>query len=67
MIIVIAAGGVMKEVIIEANVGQEIARLIGNLSISPLILGWLITVLICLMTGQGAVSAITAAGIVVLW
>lgn len=64
VIIVIAAGGVMKEVIIEANVGQEIVRLIGNLSISPLILGWLITVLIRLMTGQGAVSAITAAGIV---
>ncbi|WP_282801721.1 gluconate:H+ symporter [Secundilactobacillus kimchicus] len=64
VIIIIAAGGVMKEVIIDANVGQEIVKLVGGLPISPLILGWLITVLLRLMTGQGAVSAITAAGIV---
>ncbi len=31
---------------------------------SPFILAWLITVLIRILTGQGAVAAITAAGIV---
>ncbi len=35
-----------------------------NTNISPLIMAWLITALIRIATGQGVVSAITAAGIV---
>lgn len=64
VLLVIAAGGVMKEVIIDTGVGESIVSLVGNLPISPLILAWIITVLIRLLTGQGAVAAITAAGIV---
>ncbi|MDT6981580.1 gluconate:H+ symporter [Levilactobacillus zymae] len=64
VLLVIAAGGVMKEVIIDAGIGNKIVNLVGHFNISPLILAWIITVLIRLLTGQGAVSAITAAGIV---
>lgn len=64
VLMVIAAGGVMKEVIIDSGIGNKIVDLVGHTNISPLILAWVITVLIRLMTGQGAVSAITAAGIV---
>ncbi|WP_407888247.1 gluconate:H+ symporter [Levilactobacillus sp. N40-8-2] len=64
VLMVIAAGGVMKEVIIDSGIGNKIVDLVGHTNISPLILAWIITVLIRLMTGQGAVSAITAAGIV---
>ncbi|KRM12614.1 gluconate:H+ symporter [Paucilactobacillus suebicus] len=64
VIMVIAAGGVMKQVIIDSGIGDKIVDLVGHSSISPFILAWVITVLIRLMTGQGAVSAITAAGIV---
>ena len=64
VVLIIGAGGVFKEVIIDAGVGQHIAAAVTGLSISPLILAWFITVIIRWATGQGAVSAITAAGIV---
>ena len=35
-----------------------------SLDMNPLIMAWLITAIIRIMTGQGVVSAITAAGIV---
>lgn len=64
VVLIIGAGGVFKQVIIDAGVGEHIAASVTGLSISPLILAWLITVIIRWATGQGAVSAITAAGIV---
>lgn len=64
VLMVIAAGGVMKQVIIDTGVGNIIVHMFGKLPVSPFILAWLITVLIRILTGQGAVAAITAAGIV---
>lgn len=64
VVLIIAAGGVFKEIIIEAGVGQHIAAAVTGMSVNPLILAWFITAVIRWATGQGAVSAITAAGIV---
>lgn len=64
VLLVIAAGGVMKEVIIDTGVGNIIVEMFSKLPVSPFILAWLVTVLIRILTGQGAVAAITAAGIV---
>jgi high-affinity gluconate transporter len=64
VVLIIGAGGVFKQVIVDAGVGQHIAAAVTGMSISPLILAWMITVVIRWATGQGAVSAITAAGIV---
>lgn len=64
VVLIIGAGGVFKQVIIDAGVGEHIAASVSGLSISPLILAFFITVVIRWATGQGAVSAITAAGIV---
>jgi high-affinity gluconate transporter len=64
VLLVIAAGGIMKQVIIDSGIGNVIVELVGKVPISPFILAWIITVLIRILTGQGAVAAITAAGIV---
>lgn len=64
VLLVIAAGGIMKQVIIDSGIGNVIVQLMSKLPISPFILAWIITVLIRILTGQGAVAAITAAGIV---
>lgn len=64
VVMIIGAGGVFKQVIVDAGVGEHIAAAVTGLSISPLILAFFITVIIRWATGQGAVSAITAAGIV---
>ena len=64
IIFIVGAGGAFKEVILEAKVGNYIADIMKDTNISPLIMAWLITALIRIATGQGVVSAITAAGIV---
>lgn len=64
VVMIIAAGGVFKEVIISAGVGDHIAAAVKGVNLNPLILAWIITAIIRWATGQGAVSAITAAGLV---
>ncbi|MFJ5625672.1 gluconate:H+ symporter [Peribacillus loiseleuriae] len=64
IIFIVGAGGAFKEIIIDAGVGDYIAEMMKNTSISPLIMAWFITAMIRIATGQGVVSAITAAGIV---
>ena len=63
IIFIVGAGGAFKEIILEAHVGDYIADIMKGNNISPLIMDWLITALIRIATGQGVVSAITAAGI----
>ena len=64
VVLIIGAGGVFKEVIITAGIGDHIAAAVKGIDVNPLILAWFITAIIRWATGQGAVSAITAAGIV---
>ena len=64
VVLIIGAGGALKQVIIDSGVGDYIGSLMTATSISPYIMAWAITVLIRLATGQGVVSAMTAAGII---
>lgn len=64
VVMIIGAGGALKQVIIDTGIGDYIGGLMTATSISPYIMAWLITVLIRLATGQGVVSAMTAAGII---
>ncbi|MGN7297283.1 gluconate:H+ symporter [Ferdinandcohnia sp. SAFN-114] len=64
IIFIVGAGGAFKQVILDSGVGDYIASMMENTTISPLIMAWFITALIRIATGTGVVSAITAAGIV---
>lgn len=64
IIFIVGAGGAFKEIILTSGVGEYIASMMENTVINPLIMAWFITALIRIATGQGVVSAITAAGIV---
>ncbi|MEK3889252.1 gluconate:H+ symporter [Bacillus sp. FSL K6-3431] len=64
IIFIVGAGGAFKQIILDTGVGDYIATMMQNTSISPLIMAWLITAMIRIATGTGVVSAITAAGIV---
>lgn len=64
VVMIIGAGGALKQVIIDTGIGDYIGGLMTATSVSPYIMAWLITVLIRLATGQGVVSAMTAAGII---
>jgi high-affinity gluconate transporter len=64
VVLIIGAGGALKQVIIDTGIGNTIGSLMSSGGISPYVMAWLITVLIRLATGQGVVSAMTAAGII---
>ncbi|MBB6445117.1 gluconate:H+ symporter [Bacillus benzoevorans] len=64
IIFIVGAGGAFKQIIIDSGTGETIASMMHNLHMNPLFMAWLITAIIRIMTGQGVVSAITAAGII---
>ena len=64
IIFIVGSGGAFKQIILDTGIGDFIAGLMQNTSVSPLIMAWLITAILRIATGTGVVSAITAAGIV---
>lgn len=64
IIFIVGAGGAFKQVILDSGVGDILAGYMQDWNINPLIMAWLITAIMRIITGQGVVSAITAAGIV---
>ncbi|EMH1277315.1 gluconate permease [Enterobacter hormaechei] len=64
VLFVISAGGILKQVIVVSGVGDHIVTIMSDVSLSPFIVAWIITAIIRILTGQGAVAAITSAGIV---
>ena len=64
ILLIVAAGGGFKQVLIDAGVGDLVGRTAEDLNISALVLGWLVAVGIRLATGSATVATITAAGIV---
>ncbi|EST12997.1 2-keto-3-deoxygluconate permease [Sporolactobacillus laevolacticus DSM 442] len=64
IIIIIGAGGAFKQILIDSGVADVISRMAIHLSLSPLILAFVIAVLIRVATGSATVALTTAAGIV---
>jgi GntP family gluconate:H+ symporter len=64
ILLIVAAGGGLKQVLLDAGVGQMVADAANGANLSPLILGWLVAVGIRVATGSATVATITAAGIV---
>jgi Gnt-I system high-affinity gluconate transporter/Gnt-II system L-idonate transporter len=64
LVLIIAAGGAYKQVLLDAGIGQRFASLVSTLPLSPLILGWLVASAIRITIGSATVAGMTAAGIV---
>jgi GntP family gluconate:H+ symporter len=64
ILLIVAAGGGFKQVLVDAGVGNVVANAAKGASLSPLLLGWLVAVGIRVATGSATVATITAAGIV---
>jgi gluconate:H+ symporter, GntP family len=62
--LIIGAGGGFKQILIASGVGTVIAHMSEHLSLSPLVLAFLIAGLIRIATGSATVALTTAAGIV---
>lgn len=64
ILLIVAAGGGFKQMLVDAGVGNVIGDLAKDSGINVLLLGWLVAVGIRLATGSATVATITAAGIV---
>ncbi|MWB92836.1 hypothetical protein GON26_00505 [Flavobacterium sp. GA093] len=64
IILIIAAGGAFKQVLIDSGIGTDLTTLFEKSSLSPLVLGWLIATIIRIALGSATVAGLTAAGIV---
>ncbi|PFK47560.1 2-keto-3-deoxygluconate permease [Bacillus cereus] len=64
IVLIIGAGGGFKQILIDSGVGTTIAHMSENLSLSPLVLAFMIAGLIRIATGSATVALTTAAGIV---
>jgi len=64
IILIIAAGGGFKQILIDSGVGNTVKELTATLDVSPLLLAWLITGALRITLGSATVAALTASGIV---
>jgi Gnt-I system high-affinity gluconate transporter len=64
ILLIITAGGVFKQVLIDSGTGQYIASFSTKLNMPPLVFAWSITALLRMAIGSATVAGITAAGIV---
>jgi gluconate:H+ symporter, GntP family len=64
ILLIVAAGGGFKQVLVDAGVGNVIVGLAHGANFSPLLLGWLVAVAIRVATGSATVATVSASGIV---
>lgn len=64
ILLIITAGGVLKQILIDSGTGAYIASFSGKWRMQPLVFGWVITALLRVTVGSATVAGLTAAGIV---
>src|SRR5699024_12651180 len=65
MLLIIGGGGVFKQVLIDGGVGDSVASIFTDSSISPLLLAWIIAAVLRIALGSATVAALTTAGLVI--
>jgi Gnt-I system high-affinity gluconate transporter len=63
IVLIITAGGVLKQILQDSGTGDEIASLSKLWHMPPLLFAWLVTALLRVMIGSASVAGITAAGV----
>lgn len=64
VMLIVGAGGGFKQVLVDGGTSTAIGKVAVALSLSALVLGWIVAVLIRVATGSATVATVTAAGIV---
>lgn len=63
ILLIVGAGGALKQILIDSGVGTYIGTLVADASLSPLVLAWLVAAVIRTACGSATVAALTAGGI----
>ena len=64
IILLTGAGGVLKQVLVDSGMGDQLAAAVSGSGFNPLVLAWLIAAVVRITQGSATVAMITAAGIV---
>lgn len=64
ILLIIGSAGILKQVLVESGVSNEIAGILQSLQLPPLLLGWLVTAVLRLCLGSATIAGLTAVGIV---
>lgn len=65
ILLIIAGSGVFKQVMEQSGVSQQLAGLLSQLPIHPLVLGWMMAAVIRALIGSATVAALTAASVLI--
>lgn len=63
ILLIVGAGGALKQILIDSGVGTYIGNIAAGATLSPLILAWLVAAVIRTACGSATVAALTAGGI----
>jgi Gnt-I system low-affinity gluconate transporter len=64
IILVTGAGGVLKQVLVDSGMGDQLAQAVASSPINPLVLAWVIAAVVRVTQGSATVAMITSAGII---
>lgn len=64
ILLIVAGSGALKEVFSDSGVSREIAVILQDWPVHPLVLGWLMAAIIRVCLGSATVAGLTAAGII---
>ncbi|WP_110955117.1 GntT/GntP/DsdX family permease [Anaerosinus massiliensis] len=65
ILLVIGGGGAFNKVLIDSGLGNEIAKVLTSLDMSPLVMAWLVAIVMRFAVGSATVAMMTAAGIII--
>ena len=63
ILLIVAGAGALKQIFIDSGVSKTIGDLLKDVSVNPLLLGWMIAGVIRVCLGSATVAGLTAAGI----
>lgn len=63
ILLIIAAGGAFKQVLIDSHIDQYISDIMSGSTLSPLVLTWIIAAILRVAVGSATIAGMTAAGI----
>jgi len=64
ILLIIGSAGVLKQIFVDSGVGEELAVVLSDVKLPPLLLAWLVTAVLRLALGSATIAGLTAAGIV---
>lgn len=64
ILLIIGSAGILKQIFVDSGVSTEIAGVLSQWNLPPLLLAWIVTAILRLALGSATIAGLTAAGII---